>query len=550
MKKYLYLLFVILNITAIFQSKAQIQRNRDFKSAKERGTDIIEYVNIMDINWDKALLAYQVVYKLQKTIDPTTKKPKSPCNCNYKGWQDNPYSGVYYAVYDLNQGKELKRFYVLKSAYDPKDCSNMDKANENALAFLDYTKPLGLKIEWNKFKPFTFMNRVFLDNHGKVGDLNFSFSSINNEYDDVGYTLGGINVNGKDIFGINQDHLNGGKGKFLFERVYANDDKYLVLYEYFWQDDKGSPKLQVLDFSPVFEKNPLDKELVDLFISYEPNNKYFLKGNYNVKTPYSWSLIVKNNDKIYPNTISDYVFNRLKTNEDKFLIYENKKYIDELEDRPVAYSKIKIVEKTGNKWKDITKQYFKDRKTKFDRVNAIKFYPDKNLGRFYDKAGKPTETFFFRDDKINFVKPQDFVITNNSAGKIKPGMNINQIAKLFPYLTYKKEQDESGGVNYYFEEYDDFMNLYQGYEQDYISYIEISSAAFMTEKGISTASTLGALKKAYPDLQVKNEEGAYEQVWRARTKELPNVIFSFAYRDNAPDDHTEIRNIEIRLEKE
>ncbi len=295
MKKIIIPLLIVLNILAVYQSNAQIQRNRDFKSAKERGTDVIEYINIMDINWDKALLAYQVVYKLQKTIDPNTKKLKNPCNCNYKDWQDNPYSGVYYAVYDLNKGKELKRFYVLKSAYEPKDCSNMDKANENALAFLNYTKPLGLKIVWNQFVPFVFMNRDFSDNYGKVDDLNFSFGYKNMVSNGTNYTSGSVKVNGNDIFEVKQfeEQSNDGKGDFLFERVYGKYDKYLVLYEYFWQDDKGSPKLQVVDFSPVFDKKALNNQTSEV-----KQNTNGIIGKYRYL-----SQIFSEKDEFYPELV-------------------------------------------------------------------------------------------------------------------------------------------------------------------------------------------------------------------------------------------------------
>jgi len=484
-----------LNLFFSFSASAQISRNRDYYTNTEQYEITNLFFNVLDINWDKGLVAYQQIYQVADIVSPDG-DVQTPCDCKYVGWDDYSKIGIIYGVYDLNKGKVLKDFYVLKSVYDPNECSSKENISNIVDDFLDYCKSSDLRIIWGEFEPFTDMNRYFGNNNVQFGDIYLKGTYVNNSYDGVGYTLGDLYINSEVAFSINQkeSHIMGSAGKYLFERVYSKGNKYFLFYEYFWESGFDAPNLTVFDFTPFFKIEKKNQEIIDAFTSLP--EKFLFGAKYLLDD----ENLVLNVDKYYLKGqidfvpfISDFVFEKIFLDKNVYLLYQN--YYDPEEEPVIQYSKIKILSKFNTEWQDVTNDYMKGVKTEFPVVDAIK---------------------------------------------------LEQIRKLFPNLDYREEiDDDSQGTMYYFETYNDVFDLFAPVDRDDITFVQIYSPIFYTEKGINTYSTLEDLKRAYPDLKVDLEEDYYEMVYNARTKELPNVVFCFNYIENDISDNDVLGKITV-----
>ena len=541
---------IILNLFFSFSASAQISRNRDYYTNTEQYEITNLFFNVLDINWDKGLVAYQQIYQVADIVSPDG-DVQTPCDCKYVGWDDYSKIGIIYGVYDLNKGKVLKDFYVLKSVYDLKDCTSKEVISDIVDDFLDYCKSSDLRIIWGEFEPFTDMNRYFGNNNVQFGDIYLKGTYVNNSYDGVGYTLGDLYINSEVAFSINQkeSHIMGSAGKYLFERVYSKGNKYFLFYEYFWESGFDAPNLTVFDFTPFFKIEKKNQEIIDAFTSLP--EKFLFGAKYLLDD----ENLVLNVDKYYLKGqidfvpfISDFVFEKIFLDKNVYLLYQN--YYDPEEEPVIQYSKIKILSKFNTEWQDVTNDYMKGVKTEFPVVDAIKFYPEGTYGEIYnvksDKADGFDKVFFFNGQQFYFFDAKDMIITSDKVGRIGKGMTIEQIRKLFPNLNYREEiDDDSQGTMYYFETYNDVFDLFAPVDRDDITFVQIYSPIFYTEKGINTYSTLEDLKRAYPDLKVDLEEDYYEMVYNARTKELPNVVFCFNYIENDISDNDVLGKITV-----
>ena len=550
MKKFVALLVFYFSVFSLLN--AQIVRDREFYDFDSPFASTISYFNVLDINWDKGLVAFNAQYKLPEIEDVSGEgNTQEPCNCYYQGWEKFPGEGLYYGVYDLNKGEVLKTFYVLKSAYKTEDCSTLDEANKNADAYLAYCKSLGLNIEWGKYKPFTDMNRYFDNNYGDWDDLHFKADYVNVEAAEAYYTYAYLFVNDENVFTVSQkeDWSMGSRGKFLFERIYSKGSKYFLFYEYFWQSGYDAPDLQVYDFTPVFDVNQKNAKMINFFKAIVANAEDYLNEEYyNVETGNDYVKITINPDGDMANQDFELLLKSLSVDDDLFLVYTNEYNPDEDIDN-TFFSRIAIVGSFEDEWNDVSEQYFNDIATDRHALNSIIYDPLHNIGKFYEvkdkKRGKLEALFTWVDDKFLILKPEEAMISGQNAGKIKMGMTIDEVSALFPSLSYKEEITENEGTLFSFQEYNDLFYVYHSYDDDKISEIGIYSPIFYTEKGITTASTYEELKKTYPDLKLSNDEVYYETEWLARTDELPNVIFSFGHKDRPLKNTDEINYITI-----
>ncbi len=544
MKKKFIILFVFLNTGILFSVFSQINRYREIYNSEKYEIENL-FFNVMDINWDKGLLAYRQVYQMAERNPPNGgDETLQPCDCNYENWEEYPKIGIIYGVYDLNKGKVLKDFYILKSVFDKKNCTTTDELNKNADDYLAYCKSEGLNVVWGQYEQFTEMHRYFDENYGQLGDIHFKANYINDTYNDENYTIGNLYADSEPVFTVNQKEswIMGSRGKMLFERIYSKDDKYFLFYEYFWISGTDAPNMTVFDFTPILKKNKnliKNKEIVNLFKTLPPEytdgdiNYLFDDENSEITTDSYYLHAVDDN----VNYLNEYALYRLFFDKNLYLFYVN--FYDFEYQTASEYSQVRVLDYSNKKWTDVTNKYLKNLTTRVNKVNGIYFNPVFGTGKVFDvnNTKKIKEIFVWKGDEFLIRKAEDFLITNDKVGKIGKGMTIEQVRQLFPELDYESETDvDSEGTNYYFEKYNDFIYVFQPKDSKILTYTEIFSPAFYTEKGISTLSTYKDLRKAYPDLTVEQEEGYYELVYNARTEELPNVTFCFGPVDNLTDD--------------
>jgi hypothetical protein len=101
---------------------SQVEKKRDFDSSPYPNTIEASDFIVLDINFDKNLVAFKHVFKLATVTDEMGEISQQACNCRYIGMDSIPYSGVVLGVYDLTKQEYLKIFTIYNAAYEIEDC--------------------------------------------------------------------------------------------------------------------------------------------------------------------------------------------------------------------------------------------------------------------------------------------------------------------------------------------------------------------------------------------------------------------------------------------
>lgn len=256
---------VYLIITFVtFSTFSQTTKKRAFTDVPyPNDIKTIEFT-VLDINFDKQLVAFKHVFNLQTVYDEDGNIYQEPCNCNYTGMQNNPLAGVVLGVYDLSNQQYLKTFIIYNPAYEKSDCYDYSSSSKNLDAAKKFFSENNLDIT-KKPTPL-----YFSDDKLTIEGITFTYDNAMNTDDE---TMGemitisklyGFYKNKKVLFTVYQDdyYIMASGGKTYYKAAYKEGDKIVFLsrFDYF-SHLAGETDKQTYQFSPIFNLQDLKKYL-------------------------------------------------------------------------------------------------------------------------------------------------------------------------------------------------------------------------------------------------------------------------------------------------
>ena len=228
----------------------QVTKTRPFKDVPYPNyTSTIEFT-VLDINFDKQLVAFKHVFKLHNIYNEIGEIYKLPCNCHYKDMKDT-LAGVVLGVYNLANQKYLKTFTIYQVAYDKSDCcdyrTSKQKLDSAKLFFqqnnLDITK---------KPKPLPFVAGQF-----EIDGVKFTYTNQKGDLDSM-FTISKLfatKIKQKEIYRVYQEDqyymASGGKTKYLAAYKQENKIVFLSVFDYI-SNMAGGANRDTYQFSPIF----------------------------------------------------------------------------------------------------------------------------------------------------------------------------------------------------------------------------------------------------------------------------------------------------------
>ncbi len=210
---------------------------------------------VLDINFNKQLVAFKHVFKLPTIYDETGEVYQQPCNCHYVGMEKQPFAGVVLGVYDLKTQKYLKVFTIYQAAYDTSECMNYNKSKENLAEVKEYFKTHDLDIT-QKPTPLYFST----DKENSLIIDGIKFSAISERLDDsqefLYATMSKLYANGDLIYIIEQeDHFEmASGGEIRYIAAYRNKNKVVFLNLFHHTNNMaGDADADIYHFSPIFD---------------------------------------------------------------------------------------------------------------------------------------------------------------------------------------------------------------------------------------------------------------------------------------------------------
>jgi len=257
MKKHI-LLFVFW--LAFINVNSQVIVKRDFNSSGYHSSILTNEFTVLDINFDKKLLAFKHVYELRTSWNELGEIYQQACDCKYAGMENRPKSGIVLGVYDLESQSYLKSFIIYNAAYSKEDCSTYEmsvKMLDSAKQFfieqgLDISikpQPIALEIKGDKVKSFIFENMQFkYSNDWETDwDNNTMITSSN---------LWIVTGEEELIHQINQDdrYIMASGGRIDYKYAFRDEDEFVFLNLFYHTSGlAGFTDCEVYHFSPVFE---------------------------------------------------------------------------------------------------------------------------------------------------------------------------------------------------------------------------------------------------------------------------------------------------------
>ncbi len=253
-------ILIIIFLMTIISLKSQVIVNREFNSSSYHSAIMTNEFTVLDINFDKKLLAFKHVYEPRTAWDEMGEIYQQACDCKYAGMEDKKLSGLVLGVYDLSSQKYLKTFIIYNASYEMADCYPYElsvKMLDSAKQFfieqgLDITKkpqPVALDVKGDSDKTFIYENLEFKYNNEWETDWdnNTMITSSN---------LWVVTGEEKLIHKINQDdnYYMASGGTIDFISAYKEDDEFVFLNLFYHSSHKaGFTDQEVYHFTPIFK---------------------------------------------------------------------------------------------------------------------------------------------------------------------------------------------------------------------------------------------------------------------------------------------------------
>ncbi|MCF6364738.1 MAG: hypothetical protein L3J35_00900 [Bacteroidales bacterium] len=252
MKKSFYtLIFLAISLSSVGQKHI----GYDFFSCKSNVKTI--KFKVLDINFDKKLVAFKHIYELQTELfyDTEGEVINVPVDCKYAGMETYPKAGVVLGIYDLEKGTYLKTFTIYESCYELKNCYNHELSEQQLDSAKQMFKNYDLDIT-KKPKAILFKKKTKDISEIDINDINFS-SSYKNDYDNQ-ITISYLYANEEILFytEYEDNFAMASSGRVFYRAAYKENGKIIFLNKYFHDNNmEGSRSFEFHDFSPVFNIN-------------------------------------------------------------------------------------------------------------------------------------------------------------------------------------------------------------------------------------------------------------------------------------------------------
>lgn len=237
---------------------------REFNSSNYHNSILTNEFKVLDINFDKKLLAFKHVYQPRTQWDEMGEIYSEACNCHYVGMEDKPLSGIVMGVYDLSTQSYLKSFIIYNAAYTKEDCYPYElslKMLDSAKQFfidhdLDITKipqPLNLDVQGEDVKTFVFENINF--KYTNFWEMEWE-NNIMNTISDLWLMSGEERIIHQIVQEDNYYMASGGRIDYV--SAYKEGDEFIFLNLFYHTSHlAGFSDCEVYHFSPIFKLSDL-----------------------------------------------------------------------------------------------------------------------------------------------------------------------------------------------------------------------------------------------------------------------------------------------------
>lgn len=242
-------------VIILFFLNSYSQKERGFNSCPyDIEITTIDFI-VLDINFEKNLVAFKHIYKKQTIIyqDDGEIVTLYPIDCNYTGMEENPTAGVILGIYDLENGEYLKTFTIYKSCFEKENCIKYETSAKN----LDSAKQLFIDHDlniFNKPKPTDFNDNQKDGYNISIAGIDF-FSNYKNNYNE-GHTMSYLYANDNLIYSIEQKDffVMASHGEIKYTSAYTNGQKIVFLNKFFHENHIEGPRsMEFFHFTPVFD---------------------------------------------------------------------------------------------------------------------------------------------------------------------------------------------------------------------------------------------------------------------------------------------------------
>jgi len=229
----------------------QITKTRPFTDAPYPNFITTIEFTVLDINFNKQLVAFKHVFELNTTYDESGEIYEKPCNCHYSGMKDT-LAGVILGVYDLKNQKYLKTFTIYNVTYDKSDCYDYKTSKQKLDSAKLFFRQNGLDIT-KKPKPLPFIAGQF-----EIEGVKFTYTNQKGDLDSM-FTVSKLFAtknNKTEIYRVNQEDryymASGGKTEYI--AAYKQGDKivFLSIFNYI-SNSAGDTDCETYQFSPIFK---------------------------------------------------------------------------------------------------------------------------------------------------------------------------------------------------------------------------------------------------------------------------------------------------------
>lgn len=255
-------IFTIVLMLMTYSAFSQTEKTRNYQSTPYPNTIITDEFTVLDINFDNNLVAFKHVFQLRTNYDENGEIYQKPYNCNYKGMNQMPFSGVVLGVYDLAKQEYLKTFTIYNASYKKSDCYSYEKSKNNLNEAKIFFKKNNLDIS-KKPKPEDLIIMNLPENSFILKGIYFKCTNEHVVSDDGAdmttvsklYTYENEG-NEKLIYTINQqdNFYMGSGGKINYISAYVKDNKFILLNKFYHTSGMaGETDRETYHFSPVFD---------------------------------------------------------------------------------------------------------------------------------------------------------------------------------------------------------------------------------------------------------------------------------------------------------
>ncbi len=249
------IILVVLMLIAL-PNFGQIIKNRPFKDVPYANTITTHKFIVLDINFDKQLVAFKHVFELNTTYDELGEIYEKPCNCHYTGMKDT-LAGVILGVYDLKNQQYLKTFTIYKSTYNKSECYDHKTSKQKLDAAKLFFKQNGLDIT-KKPKPLPFVSKKL-----EIDGITFTYTNQIENTDSMLTVSKLFATNNKqtEIYRVNQHDsyimASGGNTEYLAAYKQGNKIVLLSVFKYV-SHMAGETDQETFQFTPVFNLSTIE----------------------------------------------------------------------------------------------------------------------------------------------------------------------------------------------------------------------------------------------------------------------------------------------------